>query len=74
MSDIPFMECPICHKNYHQSFECDHDEDDLVDRIAELEATIKRVEDNIRSWDEHSHTHEETLVVNSFKAALGKLG
>lgn len=39
---IPHLECPICGKNYHQEFECEHDEYDLVRRIAKLEAEVNR--------------------------------
>lgn len=39
MSDeIPYLKCPLCGANFHQSFDCDHEEKDLVDRIRELEA------------------------------------
>ena len=44
----------------------------LQAKLDAAEATIKRVEDNIRSWDEHSTTGLESFVVNSFRAALGE--
>ncbi len=51
MSDIPYLKCPICGNNFHQSFECDHDEYGLIGfyqkHITELEAQLKAVKDEI---------------------------
>lgn len=33
---IPYLKCPLCGNNFEQSFECDHDEYDLVEEIARL--------------------------------------
>jgi len=65
VSDLPFMECPICHKNYHQSFECDHDEDDLVERIAALEAALIEAE---RDWEQERRNFRE------LQATIRRLG
>ncbi len=44
-NEVPYLKCPICGNNFHQSFECDHDEYDLIEfyrkSITKLQALLK---------------------------------
>jgi ABC-type phosphate transport system auxiliary subunit len=42
--DWQYLLCPLCGKNFQQSFDCDHDEFDLADRIRELEADKAKIQ------------------------------
>ena len=67
-------DCPYCRIAELETalIEAERDWEQERRNFRKLEATIKRVEDNIRSWDEHSTTGLESFVVNSFRAALGE--
>ena len=62
MSDVPYMKCPICGKNFHQLFDCEHDENDLIEFYKNRITKLQESEANLNKLRQETEIRQDKCI------------